>query len=295
MNRLTASGWAACTLMWTLATASGAWAQDTGDIARRLVGEGIEAARSQDWITAQDRFARAYEIQPLPLTLYNLAAAQEKTGDLVGADRSYRIFLRETAPGETDDFRRIAIERRKALKGRICYVVLSAENLDPDDVVLVDGKEIAHAVLGESLPSNPGALNVRVERHGQVVANQRVALSEGDTQRVELTLPAYEPPMAAPAATSERGAAQNGAPAPATGSSPAAADNPGAAAPAAAAEDEEGSVFASPILWGTVGAVALGTVVLVAAGAAGGVIAYFTPSDKPVTTSTIDPVAIEGR
>jgi hypothetical protein len=145
-----------------LVPAAPAWSQASEEVARRLISEGVEAARSRDWITARDRFQRAYEIQPLPLTLYNLGTAQEKTGLLVEADRAYRIFLKETVAGELDRFRQAAIEARTGLRARIAYLVLKSPNLAPGDVVRVDQRELARAVLGEALPSNPGTYTLTV-------------------------------------------------------------------------------------------------------------------------------------
>lgn len=167
----------------------------TEDLARRLVGEGIEAAKARDWVSAKESFQRAYEVQPLPLTLYNLAAAQEKTGDLVQADRSYRVFLRETQVGEYDGFRESAQTRRVALRQRIAYVVIQAPNLVRTDVLRVGSTELAHAVLGQAVPSNPGPLLVEVERGGQVVAVTNVELAEGASARVRLDVPPYLPTL----------------------------------------------------------------------------------------------------
>jgi hypothetical protein len=238
------------------------------ELARRLVGEGIEAAKSRDWITARTRFARAYEIQPLPLTLYNLAAAQEKTGQFVEADRSYRIFLRETTEGEHVDFRKAATERRIELRNKIAFLVIKAQGMAPQDVLRIGELEIAQAVLGESLPTNPGAVDVQVIRNGEVIASQNVRLQEGDSRLVTLEVP---PPAEAPPPTVA-----------ATAPPPAALTATAQTEP----EEESGGLLSSPVFWVIVAGVAL-------AGAGVGV--YFgTRPDSPYDSS-LESVRIVGR
>lgn len=239
------------------------------EIARRLVGEGIEAAKSRDWVKARENFERAYEIQPLPLTRYNLAAAQEKTGQYVEADRSYRIFLRETTEGEYENFRQAATKRRIKLRERIAYVVVRAPGLVAGDTLMVGEQELSAAVLGESLPSNPGVVQVRVLRAGAAVASASARLGPGDSRVIELTVP---PPAALPSVA---------APAPPPG-----APSPALTASAPPPEDDDGSVFGSPWFWTAVG-------VVVAAGA--GTAAYFyTRPDSPFESS-LGRVDIAGR
>ena len=243
------------------------------ELARRLVGEGIEAAKSRDWITARARFARAYEIQPLPLTLYNLAAAQEKTGQYVEADRSYRIFLRETTEGESVDFRKAATERRGELRKKIAFVVIRAEKIAPQDVLQIGDQEIAQAVLGESIPTNPGTFLVRVLRGGEAVASETVRLQEGDSRVVTLEVP---PLPEAPPALVEA----SSAPPP-----PALVRTEGQV-PEEEEEKESSGVWSSPVFWVIVGGVAL-------AGAGTGV--YFATRPESPYESTLESVRIVGR
>ncbi len=245
----------------------------TEELARRLVGEGIEAAKSRDWVTARDRFQRAYEIQPLPLTLYNLAAAQEKTGQYVEADRAYRIFLRETVEGENDAFRKAAGKRRVALRSKIAFVVVRADGIVADDVLMIGEREIAQAVLGESIPSNPGQIVVRVLRGGQAIAQESFRLDDGQSKVVTLSVPPPAEPPPLPAVTS--------APPP-----PAGAAATTVAATPGDREEEEGGVLSSPVFWGVVAVVVL-------AGAGAGV--YFGTRPNDPFDSSLDSVSIVGR
>lgn len=242
----------------------------TGELARQLVTEGVEAAKELNWVEARDRFQRAYAIQPLPLTLFNLATAQEKTGQLVEADRSYRIFLRETSEGQHDAFRKAAAERRGILKKRIAFVRLEAENLNPADVLQIGESEVAHAVLGRPIPSNPGEVTVRVRRGGEVIAEQSLVVEEGVSRRVALKLPLYVPPVPE--------LPQAAAPSPTPVGERIALQTP--------REEDEGGVLDSGWFWLTVG-------LAVAAGAGAGLYLGLRPNDP--YASDLDPISLSGR
>ncbi len=253
----------------------------THDLARRLVAEGIEAAKSNDWATARDQFQKAYDIKPVPQTLYNLAAAQEKTGLLVEADRSYRLYLRETEVGGNAQFRKLASQRRAELVRRIAHVTINVENLGPDDTLLVNEKEISTAVVGESIPVNPGWNKLLVRRDGADVAGQNVQLAEGASQVVALAAPAYVAPAIAPATTTSA----TGGRSTAGGAAPASASN---GAGASEAEDEGGGFLVPAILGGG----ALVVVGVLAAGAGTAAALLLIPGEP--TETSLDAVTING-
>lgn len=261
--------------------AAPAWSQASEEVARRLISEGVEAARSRDWPTARDRFQRAYDIQPLPLTLYNLGAAQEKTGLLVEAERAYRIFLKETVAGELDRFRQAAIDARVKLRTRIAYLVLKSPNLAPGDAIHIDDRELARAVLGEALPSNPGVFAVTVRRGGRVILTRSVTLAEGESKVEVLDVPAPVPgSVAADSTGSGATAARSGE----------AADRSGDSALTAASppppEDDDDGILSSPVLWLVVTGVVL---------AGAGVGTYFAVRPESAFDSSLEAITIRGR
>lgn len=251
------------------------------EVARRLVAEGIEAASARDWVKARERFARAYDIQPVPLTLYNLATAQEKTGLLVEADRSYRVFLRDTKPGQHDDFRRVAAEHRRLLRARIAYLTVEAPNLVETDILRVGDQELAHAVVGRSLPANPGPLRILVERDGTIVAADTVTLAEGASRKVTLEVPPFLAQGELPAVPEATAAAL-----PRRGPAALEASSGSVAAEAGAERPGGGSITDSPWFWVVTGALAVG-------GGAVGLI-FALQGDDPYP-STLEPVRVEGR
>ncbi len=238
------------------------------ELARDWVAKGIEAAKARDWSRAKDQFQRAYSLHPVPLTLYNLATAQEKVGELVEADRSYRVFLRETSAGEYEAFRKVAAAQRESLRPRLATLTIVAPNLSAGDVIRVGSEELPAAGLGQPLPANPGPVSIVVERSGRVLSALRLDLPEGASRVAELDLPPLlavaEAPSIPPAELAR------------------AAPPPAMAAPP---EERGGGLLSSGWFW-------LATTVVVAGAAGAGL--YFGLQDEGYAAS-LDPVRFPGR
>ncbi|MEM6958665.1 MAG: hypothetical protein AAF645_23485 [Myxococcota bacterium] len=158
-------------------------------VARQLSADALSAAQNGNWERAADLFQQSYDLAPRPLTLYNLASAQLNVGRLVDADENFRRFLRETAPGQHDQFRTEAASAREALASRIAYVSITVEGLSANDIVQLDGTNLSAAVMGRAVPVDPGSHNVRVRRGGTIIEQQEFTASEGQTSTLELEVP----------------------------------------------------------------------------------------------------------
>jgi hypothetical protein len=213
-------------------------------------------------------FQQSFDLAPRPLTLYNLAAAQMNVGRLVDASENFRRFLRETSPGEQEQFREEATRSRVALEERIPFARIRIDGLAQNDSVSVDGVALPRAVLASSLPLDPGAHVVEVTRDGSVVAREEFELDEAESRTVSLTVSGSVPSPDAVAVAAE--------PERATGDS---------LRPEMPADDDEGGgVFSSAAFW------IVTTVILLAAGA--GVAAYFLLQEEeepfPASFGSID-------
>ena len=78
------------------------------DPASALKQEGLKAAKDRNWDVARERFEQSYALDPRPLTLFNLAVAQEHTDKLLEARASYTSFLDQPATSESEPFRKLA-------------------------------------------------------------------------------------------------------------------------------------------------------------------------------------------
>lgn len=156
-------------------------------MARRLFGEGIEAARAERWEEARDKFARAYSLVERPRIALNLGSAQAQTGQLIEAQESYRAFLRtaEDSDAELVEGAQAALEQ---VESRTPHLTLSIEGLAPSDQVQIDGEDLPRAALGESWPLNPGDHLIEITRRGRALSRQRVVLQESQGARLELAV-----------------------------------------------------------------------------------------------------------
>ena len=158
-------------------------------LARDLREQGVEAARTGDWLTAKDRFQRSYDLDPRILTLYNLAAAQLNSGALVEADENFRQFLRATADGSHAEFRAESERSRTNLSTRIATLTLTVDNLGASDRVEIGGQDFVQAALGAELPMNPGFHRIAVFRNGSQIAEETVTLTEGSSHQLNVEIP----------------------------------------------------------------------------------------------------------
>ncbi len=231
------------------------------DTAESLKQQGMAAAQQKDWELAREKFAASYALDPRPLTLFNLAAAQEKSDRLVAARDSYRGFLEKSArEPKTDPWRAIAKTRLASLDKEIPTLHVQISGFAAGITVELDGRALAAAELAAPIAVDPGAHAVIVLRDGAAVVKRTIEIARGDRAEVELAVP--PPPPRDPAA-------------------------PGPVAPPPPPRKREGGVLSSPWLWGVAGAVVLG------AAAGGYYYRYGSPFERGPTRGTLGPGTLE--
>ena len=157
------------------------------DQASTLKQQGLKAAQDKNWEVARERFEQSYALDPRPLTLFNLAVAQEHTGKLLAARESYAAFLEQAPPGEHETFRKIARDAIPTLDKAIPTLRIRVTGLAASDVVEVDGQD---ATIDAPIPLDPGSHTVAVRRGREALAQKTIALTRGRRDEVELTVPA---------------------------------------------------------------------------------------------------------
>ena len=170
------------------------------DPASALKQEGLKAAKDKNWDVARERFEQSYALDPRPLTLFNLAVAQEHTDRLVEARASYTGFLDQPATGESEPFRKIARTAITALDGAIPTLQIHAAGLVAGDAVELDGRAVTSDA---AVPLDPGSHTVIIRRAGAAVAQRSVVLARGARDNVEIAAPVpppVPPPRVEPAA-----------------------------------------------------------------------------------------------
>ncbi len=240
-----------------------------GGNADALNQQGIQAAQSKDWELARKRFEESYALDPRPLTLFNLAAAQEHTDKLVAARNSYTTFLDKSPPGKNEKFRKLAKAAIASLDAQIPTVHVVVNGLVGGDSVEVDGHAMNAAELSTPIALDPGDHTLVVLRHDESIVRKSVITAAGARDEVVLTVPAphAEPVIAVP---------------PTITVDPRPPITTIATIPVA--PRKTGSIFASPWFWG------ITAVVVVGAATVGGYFYYHdTPTGDP-THGTLGPV-----
>jgi hypothetical protein len=162
--------------------------------ARALFGEGVAAADAEDWATAAERFGRALSLRPSPTIALNLGVALEHLGRLVEAAEVFRGVARDGAASV--DVRASATESLAALEPRIAWVRLSVEGPLEGVRFSVDERSLAAALVGTSVPLDPGPHRFVASREDLEVASVSLSLAEGGREEAHLSIPArVEPPV----------------------------------------------------------------------------------------------------
>lgn len=93
--------------------------------AKTLYEQGVAAFKAGDYPAAAAKFQNAYNLDPSPILLYNLARATEKTGDATGAVKHYKTYLTRFPDAEDKgEVKRIievleAVLHRQQRRGRL--------------------------------------------------------------------------------------------------------------------------------------------------------------------------------
>jgi hypothetical protein len=161
------------------------------DPASALKQQGLKAAQDRNWEVARERFEQSYALDPRPLTLFNLAVAQEHTGRLVEARESYAQFLEQPATGESDQFRKLAKAAIPALDRAIPTLQIRASGATAADAIELDG---VAASTADPIPVDPGSHTIVIRRGRDAVVQRTLAVARGTRNDVVIEVPA--PPVA---------------------------------------------------------------------------------------------------
>jgi hypothetical protein len=175
---------------------------ETKSAARTLGAEGQRLFEAGDYAGALVKFDRANTLVPAPTLGLRAARCLAKLGRLVEASERYlavsRAQIDSRAPAVMLRAQEEARAERDALLPQIPTLTINVDGPTGDELtVLVDGKPIPVALLGEQRPTDPGAHKVEVKRPDTRTSGE-VNLKPGDTAHLRLTLPKLPPAPSAP-------------------------------------------------------------------------------------------------
>jgi hypothetical protein len=175
-------------LIGSLMLADSALAQSPQEtaLARTLFEEGVTLADRGDWVSAADRFSRAYSLKPTPGIAFNLAKAQQETGHFLHAQELLRTVIRDpTADPELKQESQTLLRSLEARSARLRIVTKAKPRADTE--IEVDGASWPRAAWGYASPIDPGKHTVVCKEDGAEVARADVELREGETRDLTLS------------------------------------------------------------------------------------------------------------
>lgn len=194
--------WLAGAATWGIAKPALAAEPDsaTRGAARKLGTSGVEAYQTGDYASASEKLERAYAALKVPsLGLWSARAfiklnrwveASERLVEVTRLDVSGDIAVQKAARSEAES-------ELAALSPRIPSVTVDLRAQAPADVtVTIDARPLASALIGASVPVDPGTHTFRAQM-GEQQAEQTASFAEAESKHVLLSLsPAGPTPVA---------------------------------------------------------------------------------------------------
>lgn len=170
------------------------------EAARDLYVEGMDLRDAGKNAEALQKFKKAYELVPTPITALAVGSAYETLGKLVEARELYlaaaNSYVKATESPEAKTARAAGKQRAQALRSRIPTLTITLTDADGvSTIVSIDSQTIPSEELPGPHAVNPGPHVVVVASKGRVKVETRIIVAEGDHPEMELELGR---PLAAP-------------------------------------------------------------------------------------------------
>lgn len=170
--------------------------------ARALGNAGVKDYQNGDFSAASEKLERAYSVARAPAVGLWSARALAKLGKLVeAAERYLEVTRLDVNTGDPAIQRKAQVDARKEraeLLPRIPSLIISVQGAETSDLQLtLDGNAVPLALVGQTLPVNPG-IHVLEGRLGDSKSTDQGTVEEGGNATLTLT---FHPP-ARPAAES---------------------------------------------------------------------------------------------
>lgn len=163
---------------------AGAAAQEVDARAEFLRGQ--TAYQQGDFARAVEAWERAYEVDPRPLLLFNLAQAHERLGQLTEAAESLEEYLDRAEPD--DENQSAAREKLASLRQRLARTGIVVVGAPDGASIVVDGEPHSRAPRPDPIPVSPGAHQVDLRLEGYRDFRAAVVVPPGQTVEVQATM-----------------------------------------------------------------------------------------------------------
>ncbi|HMA91615.1 MAG TPA: hypothetical protein VKP30_02970, partial [Polyangiaceae bacterium] len=159
--------------------------------ARNLAAEGHTALRTQDCVTAEDRFRRADALVHAPTLVVEHARALICLGRFVEAQERLGLVMREGVSENAPWVWKKALQDAEKLvdevKPKVGWLTINVSG-PRDPVVLVDGVQVPVVALGVRRATDPGERTISASAQGFVPKEVTVTMPEGGDRAVTIDL-----------------------------------------------------------------------------------------------------------
>jgi hypothetical protein len=178
-------------LAWFAPRAAHAQSEADRATARNLAAEGYTALKTQDFVTAEDRFRRADALVHAPTLVVDHARALIGLGRYVEAQERLELVAREGVKDNAPWVWKKAVQDAEQLvniaKPKVAWLTINVEG-PTDPMVLVDGVHVPVAALGVRRAVDPGPRHISATARGYHSKEVTMTMPEGSERAVTLEL-----------------------------------------------------------------------------------------------------------
>jgi len=174
----------ACIAAAVLFASLDARGQDNETLAQEHFEKGAALVKIGELEKAAVELKLSYELDPVPLVLYNIAVCYDELGSFAESARYYKMYLLKTA-GKPDKKQDAVKKRLEELKGQLGALQLSVS--EDMAAIVIDGQSVGFSPL-ESLYLDPGSHEISVSKTGFQSAGGVLSIQAGETKTVTISL-----------------------------------------------------------------------------------------------------------
>lgn len=158
--------------------------QDNETLAQEHFEKGAALVKLGELEKAAVELKLSYELNPVPLVLYNIAVCYDELGSYAESARYYKMYLLKTA-GKPDKKQDSVKKRLEELKEELGTLQLSVSE-DMAEIV-IDGQSVGFSPL-EALYLDPGSHEISVRKTGFEDTEGVLSILGGETKTVSISL-----------------------------------------------------------------------------------------------------------
>ena len=177
-----------------LAAPSRSFAQPTSEeltAARQLFNEGKDLEKQKSYANAIEKFKKVAGVKMTPQVRFHIALCEENLGHLVEAINGFELAADEAkrAGSTATEVAENAPKRAAALRARVPTLHLVVTGKVLTSKILLDGNPVSAAMIGASMPIDPGDHAVEVQSAaGKVTFHKDLKLQERAAERLDIAV-----------------------------------------------------------------------------------------------------------